>query len=59
MATFRHLLTRLKPRPARVISVERPRWTTLAGRMTARERRAALRAVAERMGGIERPGGDA
>lgn len=33
----------------RVVSVEGPRWTTLAGRMTPEERRAALRAVGERM----------
>lgn len=33
----------------RVVSVEGPRWTTLAGRMAPEERRAALRAVGERM----------
>lgn len=36
-------------RVMRVVSVEGPRWSTLAGRMSAETRRAALREVLEAM----------
>lgn len=38
-----------KSRTPSVRSVEAPRWTSLRGRMTAQERKAALRAVSSKM----------